>query len=206
MWRSDCARLWCMLWDVLNTARSGVRDDETWSLMHLPMQAGFALAVPAAAAIAVLALANGVAGWWFAIVPPAGCAVWFGAVSAEHPGLVGSLGELTGLLAAGWGLVVAVALWATGFWATPARVARTPEPHPHGRGVARRQAALRRSTSSPRNRCAMRGCAVPAGASHARRHLRVSSSLGMWRPLARWLTAIAVLQPSGLSLVLRGGR
>jgi hypothetical protein len=45
-----------------------VRDDETWYLMHLPMQAGFALAVPVAAAVAVLALANGVAGWWFAVV------------------------------------------------------------------------------------------------------------------------------------------
>jgi hypothetical protein len=47
-------------WELLDAARSGVRDDETWSLMHLPMQARFELAVPAAAAMAVLALANGV--------------------------------------------------------------------------------------------------------------------------------------------------
>ena len=32
-------------WDVLDAARSGVKDDDTWYLMHLPMQAGFALAV-----------------------------------------------------------------------------------------------------------------------------------------------------------------
>jgi hypothetical protein len=105
-------------WDVVDAARSGVRDDDTWYLMHLPMQAGFALAVPAAAAVAVLALANGVAGWWFAIVPPAGCAMWFGAVSVKYPELVGSLGDLAGRFAAGWGVAVAVALWTTGVWAT----------------------------------------------------------------------------------------
>jgi hypothetical protein len=108
-------------WDVLDAARSGVSDDDTWYLMHLPMQAGFVLAVPVAAAVAVLALANGVAGWWLAILPPAGCAMWFGAVSARYPELVGSLGELTGLLAVGWGVAVAVALWGTGLWATRAR-------------------------------------------------------------------------------------
>jgi len=90
--------------------------------MPLPMQAGFALAVPVAAAVAVLALANGVVGWWFAIVPPAGCALWFGAVSVKYPELVGSLGGLHGGLVAGWGLAVAVALWTTGFWATRAGV------------------------------------------------------------------------------------
>lgn len=97
-------------WDVLDAARSGVRDDDTWYLMDLPMQAGFALTVPVAAAVAVLALANGVAGWWLAILPPAGCAMWFGAVCAKNPELVGSLGELPGLFAAGWGIAVAVAL------------------------------------------------------------------------------------------------
>ena len=40
-------------WDVLDAARSGVRDDDTRPLMHLPMQAGFAPAVPVAAAVAV---------------------------------------------------------------------------------------------------------------------------------------------------------
>ena len=104
------------VWDVLDAARSGVRDDDTWYLMHLPMQAGFALAVPVAAAVAVLARANRVPGWWFAIVPPAGCAVWFGAVSVNHPEAVGSLGETTGWCAVGWGIAVAVALWITKVW------------------------------------------------------------------------------------------
>lgn len=107
-------------WDVLDAARSGMRDDITWSLMHLPMQAGFALAVPVAAAVAVLALANGVAGWWFAVVPPAGCAMWFGAVSLRYPEHLGSLGELAGQLAVAWGIAVAVALWITGFRVTRA--------------------------------------------------------------------------------------
>jgi len=35
---------------------------------------------------------------------------------------VGSLGELPGRFAAGWGIAVAVALWTTGFWATRAGV------------------------------------------------------------------------------------
>jgi hypothetical protein len=102
-------------WDVVDAARNGVRDDDTWYLMHLPMQAGFAIAIPVAAAVAVLALTNGVAGWWFAIVPPAGCAVWFGGVSVKYPEVVGSLGELTGWFACGWGIAIAVTLWTTGF-------------------------------------------------------------------------------------------
>lgn len=109
------------IWEVLDAARSGASDDETWYLMHLPMQAAFALAVPAAAAVAVLAMANRVGGWWFAIVPPAGCAMWFGAVSARYPEVVGSLGELPGWFAFAWGLLVAVALWTTGFLASRAR-------------------------------------------------------------------------------------
>ena len=103
------------VWEVVDAARSGVRDDETWYLMHLPMQAAFALAVPAAAMIGVLALANGVGGWWFAIVPPAGCAMWFGAVSIKYPDAVGSLGDRAGRFVLAWGCTVAVALWTTGF-------------------------------------------------------------------------------------------
>jgi hypothetical protein len=109
-------------WVVLDAARSGGRDDDTWYLMHLPMQAGFAVALSVTAAVAVLALANGVAGWWFAIMPPAGCAVWFGAVSVKYPEGVGSLGELTGWFAAGWGIALAVTLWTTGFWVNRAGV------------------------------------------------------------------------------------
>jgi hypothetical protein len=114
-------------WDILDAARSGVKDDDTWNLMHLPMQAGFALAVPVAAAVAVLALANDVAGWWFAIVPPAGCAMWFGGVSMKYPEVVGSLGELSGRLAAIWGFAVAIALWITGLWVARAGAAPRTE-------------------------------------------------------------------------------
>ena len=111
-------------WDLLDVARSGVRDDDTNGLMHLPMQAGFALAVPAAATVAVLALANGVAGWWIAVLPPAGCAIWFGVVSMRYPEHVGSLGELAGRFAVGWGIAVAVSLWITGVCVTCANTSR----------------------------------------------------------------------------------
>jgi len=103
-------------WDAVETARSRVGDDDTWGLMHLPMQAGFALAVPAAAAVAVLAVANGVSGWWFAIVPPAVSAVWFGVVCTRYPDLLGSLGETAGWVTVAWGTATAVAVWTTGFW------------------------------------------------------------------------------------------
>jgi hypothetical protein len=101
-------------WHVVDLARSGVADDETWYLMHLPMHAGFALAVPVAAAMAVLASANRVPRAWLAVAPPAGCAIWFGVVSARYPDHVGSLGELPGLLAIGWGLAVTAAVWGAG--------------------------------------------------------------------------------------------
>jgi hypothetical protein len=103
-------------WDALEAARSPVGDDDTWGLMHLPMHAGFALAVPAASAVALLAVANRVSGWWFAIVPPAVSAVWFGVVCTRYPELLGSLGETAGWLTVAWGIATAVALWTTGFW------------------------------------------------------------------------------------------
>ncbi len=106
-------------WDILRTARTGVKDDDTWDLMHLPMQAGFALAVPAAAAVAVLAMANRVANWRFAIVPPAGSAVWFGFVCATHPDLLGSVGGAAGWCTTAWGMAMAVAVWATGYMSKP---------------------------------------------------------------------------------------
>jgi len=111
-------------WDVLATARTGVKDDDTWYLMHLPMQAGFALAVPAAAAVAVLAMANGVANWWFAIVPPAASAAWFGIVCASHPALLGSVGATAGWCTTAWGMAIAVAVWATGYAQDRAHVTR----------------------------------------------------------------------------------
>jgi hypothetical protein len=109
-------------WDILRTARTGVKDDDTWYLMHLPMDAGFALAVPAAAGVAVLAMANRMGNWWFAIVPPAASAVWFGVVCATHPDLLGSVGAAAGWCTTAWGLAIAVAVWATGYVQTGARL------------------------------------------------------------------------------------
>ena len=107
-------------WDVLDTARSGAADDDnTWGLMHLPMQAGFTLAIPAAAAVGAWALANRVAGWWFSIVPPAASAAWFGVFCVHHPDLLGSLGRTAGWYTAAWGVAIAVALWVTGYWTRP---------------------------------------------------------------------------------------
>ena len=101
-------------WRVLDGV-SNAEDDNTWGLMHGPMQAGFALAVPVAAGVAVLAMANALAGWWFAVIPPAVSAVWFGAVSVRYPDLVGSPGEVGGLLAICWGGSVAALTFGTGW-------------------------------------------------------------------------------------------
>jgi hypothetical protein len=101
-------------WDVLGSV-STAEDDNTWGLMHGPMQAGFALAVPVAAGVAVLAMANAVGGWWFAVVPPAVSAIWFGVVSVRYPDLAGSAGEVGGVLAICWGGSVAALTWGTGW-------------------------------------------------------------------------------------------
>ena len=73
-------------WDVVGAARGGVTDDDTWGLMHLPMQTGFALATPVAAAVAVLALANRVAGWWGIAVIVASWATGFRVTRAGFDG------------------------------------------------------------------------------------------------------------------------
>ncbi len=107
-------------WDALDAAGSrAAADDSSWGLMHLPVQAGFALAVAVAAAVGVWALGNRVAGWWFAIVPPASSAVWFGIFCARHPDLLGSVGTTAGWYTAAWGVAIAVAVWATGYWTKP---------------------------------------------------------------------------------------
>jgi hypothetical protein len=101
-------------WDVLDLAHRGMEDDDTWGLMHLPMHGGFALAVPVAAAVAVIAMANGVVGWKVAIVPPAVCAAWFGVVSLRYPDHIGSLDTLGGTAAVTWGVLLLLAAWGTG--------------------------------------------------------------------------------------------
>ena len=99
---------------MLETARGGARDDDTLGLMHLPMQAGFGLAIAASAVVAVLALANRVAGWWFAFFPPAISAAWFGVVARAYPDHLGSTGEVGGTLAIIWAAVLLLASAGTG--------------------------------------------------------------------------------------------
>ena len=60
-------------------------------------------------------MANRMASWWFAIVPPAASAVWFGVVCATHPDQLGSVGGAAGWYTAAWGIAIAVAVWATGY-------------------------------------------------------------------------------------------
>lgn len=102
-------------WSVLNAARNGAADDVTWGLMHLPMQAGFTVAVVTSAAVGVWAMASRLVGWWFAIVPAALSAVWFGAICAKYPDLSGSVGTTAGWICVAWGMAIAIAVWITGY-------------------------------------------------------------------------------------------
>ena len=106
--------------DMLHAAYTGALDDNTWGLMHLPMQAGFGLALAGAAAVAVLAHLNDASGWRISALPAAISAAWLGIVSYLYPTTLGSLGTVGGAAAVCW----AVAFTLTTF-ATP-RVARRP--------------------------------------------------------------------------------
>lgn len=103
-------------WSALDAARNGAADDVTWGLMHLPMQAGFTVAVAASATVGVWAMASRLVGWWFAIVPAALSAAWFGAICVKYPGLSGSVGTTAGWAYVAWGTAIAVAVWLTGYW------------------------------------------------------------------------------------------
>lgn len=103
-------------WRMLDAARRGVRDDNTAGLMHLPMQAALGLAISASALVAVLALANRVAGCKFAALPAAVSAVWFGVVSMAYPEHVGSIGQTGGAVAIAWGVLVVVMTYATAWF------------------------------------------------------------------------------------------
>ncbi|EWT01048.1 hypothetical protein N865_11970 [Intrasporangium oryzae NRRL B-24470] len=92
---------------MISAARSGILDDETWGLMHLPMQAAFGLALAGSAGTAVLAGAAGAPGWRTASLPPAAASVWFGVVCFVYPDLVGSVGRGGGLAVIAWGLAFA---------------------------------------------------------------------------------------------------
>jgi hypothetical protein len=100
-------------WRMLDAAHTGQSDDDTWGLMHLPMQAAFGVALAASAALAVLAGAAGARGWRFAILPAAVSAAWFGAVCVAYPDHVGSIGKVGGVAAICWGLALAALAWGT---------------------------------------------------------------------------------------------
>lgn len=101
-------------WDMLAAARGGAHDEKTLGLMHLPMQAAFGLALAASAVVAVLALTNGVQGWWIAFLPSALSAGWFGVVAGAYPDHLGSIGEVRGMLAVGWAVGLLVVAAGTG--------------------------------------------------------------------------------------------
>jgi hypothetical protein len=72
-------------------------------------------------AVAGLASAHGASGWWFAFVPPAGCAMWFGVVSARYPDRLASLGDSGASLAVRWGVLLLLVAWGLGFFLRPVR-------------------------------------------------------------------------------------
>jgi hypothetical protein len=101
-------------WRMVDAAHTGQPDDDTWGLMHLPMQAAFGVALAASAALAVLAGAVGAPGWRFAVLPAAVSAAWFGTVCVAYPDHVGSIGKVGGVAAICWGLALATLAWGTG--------------------------------------------------------------------------------------------
>lgn len=101
-------------WTMVVAARDGALDDNTNGLMHLPMQAGFGLAIAASAAAASWALVARSPGWTVAFIPAALSASWFGVVARAYPEHLGSIGELGGSLAIGWGLLLMVTACVTG--------------------------------------------------------------------------------------------
>ena len=97
--------------EVIQKARSGIPDDDTWGLMHLPMQAAFGLALAGSAAVTWLAEGAGstpAAGWRVSAVPTAVSACWLGVVSLMYPHHLASLGDAGGVAAIAWGLLFGV--------------------------------------------------------------------------------------------------
>jgi hypothetical protein len=87
--------------DMIGASRAGAPDDVTWGLDHLPMQAAFAIAVPA---VAALGAGSREPGWRICVWSATFSAVWLGVVSIVYPQHLGSLGRLLGMAAAGWGV------------------------------------------------------------------------------------------------------
>jgi hypothetical protein len=88
---------------MIQAARAGHLDDDTWGLMHLPMQAAFALSVARVAVLAVLAGAAKSAWWQVSAWSAAVSALWLGLLSVAYPGHLGSVGRIGGVAAIVWG-------------------------------------------------------------------------------------------------------
>ena len=103
--------------EMIQQARSGRPDDDTWGLMHLPMQAAFGLALAGSAAVTWLVASSGgstAAGWRVSAVPAAVSACWLGVVSLMYPDHLASLGDAGGVAAIAWGLLFGVAAMTRG--------------------------------------------------------------------------------------------
>jgi hypothetical protein len=96
---------------VVTAIRSNAVDDNTWELMHLPMQAAFGFAVAAAAFVAVVARTVGARGSRVSALAPSFSAIWFGSVCALYPHLVGSVGVFPSIVVIAWGLAFAATAW-----------------------------------------------------------------------------------------------
>jgi hypothetical protein len=95
---------------MIQAARVGHADDDTWGLMHLPMQAAFALSVAGVTVLAVLADAAKSAWWQVPAWSAAASAAWLGLLSVAYPGHLGSLGRIGGVAAIAWGVALAVGI------------------------------------------------------------------------------------------------
>jgi hypothetical protein len=89
---------------LVAAVRSGRTDEETWGLMHLPMQAALAVAVPSCLAVALL-LAPA-AGWRTGILLPAVAAAGLGLVCVAYPDHLGSAGSVAGWAMLAWAVLV----------------------------------------------------------------------------------------------------
>jgi hypothetical protein len=93
---------------TVQVARTAQVDDDTWGLMHLPMQAGFALALAGSAAVSVLAGTGDAWRWKESLLPAAGSSVWLGVVSFTYPDHLASVGHAGGVGCVVWGVLIAV--------------------------------------------------------------------------------------------------
>lgn len=92
---------------LIGAARAGEPDDDTWGLLHLPMQAAFGLSVAGIAGLAVLAAAAAAPGWRMSALSAAVAGAWIGVVSWVYPEHLASLGRAGGAAAVVWGLAFA---------------------------------------------------------------------------------------------------